>query len=216
GLKGRTPLSLHSSHILNCRLGKACPYQLFLRHNQPHIRRQGWGTAVKNPDCPCFDLPIRNRKPQSVSIKSPSMRSTFDCSVRVLLLWIWTFGADLVLRAEAGSLPLRIKKVSTTRITQITGGYDPEGKPFLNDTVPWRVAGVDLGANTEYNGRLYFFFGDVVPTRGGSWPPYDSDLIAYTQDSSPEPNGFRLTPVPRDGAFYPFTVHLPGRPPSAL
>jgi hypothetical protein len=75
---------------------------------------------------------------------------------------------------------------------------------------------VDLGANTEHNGRLYFFFGDVVPTRGGSWPPYDSDLIAYTQDSSPEPNGFRLTPVTRDGAFYPFTVHFPGGPSTTI
>ena len=58
------------------------------------------------------------------------------------------------------------QKICTTRITQLTGGYDPEGKPFLNDTVPWAVAGVDLGANTEHNGRLYIFFGDVVPAVG--------------------------------------------------
>src|SRR5450759_1195151 len=118
--------------------------------------------------------------------------------------------------AQVVSLPPGIQKISTTRITQLTGGYDPEGKPFLNDTVPWQVAGVDLGANTEHNGKLYFFFGDVVTTRGRSWPPYDSDLIAYTQDSSPEPNGFRLTPVSRDGAFYPFTVHVPGGPPKGF
>jgi len=113
-------------------------------------------------------------------------------------------------------LPPGKQKICTSRITQLTGGYDPEGKPFLNDTVPWRVAGVDLGANTEHNGKLYFFFGDVVPTGGGSWPPYDSDLIAYTKDSSPEPNGFRLTPVTRGGAFYPFTVRVPGGPPEGI
>jgi hypothetical protein len=118
--------------------------------------------------------------------------------------------------AEAGLLPSGIQKIATTRITQLTGGYDPEGKPFLNDTVPWQVAGVDLGANTEHNGRLYFFFGDVVPTRSGAWPPYDSDLVAYTQDSNPEPNGFRLTPVTRAGVFYPFTVHMPGGPNSGM
>jgi len=106
--------------------------------------------------------------------------------------------------------------IRTTRIGQLTGGYDPEGKPFINDTVPWRVAGVDLGASTEHHGRLYFFFGDVVPTPGGSWPPYDSDLIAYTQDASAEPNGLRLTPVTRDGAFYPFTVRFPNGPTNGI
>jgi hypothetical protein len=108
------------------------------------------------------------------------------------------------------------QEIWTIRIPQLTGGYDPEDKPFLNKTVPQRVAGVDLGANTEHNAKLYFFFGDVVPTGGGSWPPYDSDLIAYTQDASPEPNGFRLTPVTRDGAFYPFTVRVPDGPPKGI
>ena len=133
----------------------------------------------------------------------------------LVVLGIWASEPGLFPNALAGSLPPGIQKLRTTRITQLTGGYDPEGKPFLNDTVPWRVAGVDLGANTEHQGRLYFFFGDVVPAGSGSWPPYDSDLVAYTQDSTPEPSGFRLTPVTRNGAFYPFTVHVPGdRPPA--
>src|SRR5512142_1585679 len=112
----------------------------------------------------------------------------------MLVLGIWVAEPGSTSNAHPGILPPGTHRISTTRIAQLTGGYDPEDKAFLNDTVPWRVAGVDLGANTEHNGRLYFFFGDVVPTPGGSWPPYDSDLIAYTQDSSPEPNGFRLTP----------------------
>jgi hypothetical protein len=133
----------------------------------------------------------------------------------ILVFGIWTGESGLPAKAQAVSLPPG-QKICTTRITQLTGGYDPEAKPVLNDSVPWRVAGVDLGANTEHNGRLYFFFGDVVPTGGSSWPPYDSDLIAYTEDSSPEPNGFRLRPVTRDGAFYPFTVHVPGGPPKGI
>ncbi len=144
------------------------------------------------------------------------MRLNLNHSVWMFVFWIWATGAGLLPGARAGSLPPGIRTIVTTRITQLTGGYDPEGKPFLNNTVPWGVAGVDLGANTEHNGRLYFFFGDVVPTRRGSWPPYDSDLIAYTQDSSAEPAGFRLTPVSRGGAFYPFTVRIPGGPSTGI
>jgi hypothetical protein len=131
---------------------------------------------------------------------------------RILVLALWASAMAFPFGAQGAAAPAGAWKISTVRIAQLTGGYDPEGKPFLNDTVPWRVAGVDLGANAEHNGRLYFFFGDVVPTPGASWPPYDSDLIAYTEDKNPEPNGFRLTPVTHDGVFYPFTVHLPGRP----
>ena len=147
------------------------------------------------------------------------MRFTLQNVGWILVLAAWTarawfpptLGADGPSSSGEGSVSGG-RKIRTTRITQLTGGYDPEGKPFLNDTVPWRVAGTDLGANTEHNGRLYFFFGDVVPTPGSSWPPYDSDLIAFTQDPSPEPHGFRLTPVVRDGAFYPFTVRFPNEP----
>jgi hypothetical protein len=108
--------------------------------------------------------------------------------------------------------PLGHQKIRTVRITQLTGGYDPEGKPFINDTVPWGVQGVDLGANTEHNGRLYFFFGDVVPPGAVSWPPRDSDLIAYTEDVVPQANGFRLVPLLKNGVFYPFTVRFPNAP----
>jgi hypothetical protein len=141
------------------------------------------------------------------------MGSILNAPGWILVLGVWAGLPALPLGSQVVSLRPGPQKLNTTRITQLTGGYDPERKPFLNDTVPWQVAGVDLGANTEHKGRLYFFFGDVVPTRGsGPWPPYDSDLIAYTQDSSPEPNGFRLTPVTRDNAFYPFTVRIPGGP----
>ena len=148
----------------------------------------------------------------SLSTHSASMRLLRNSPGWMLALGISAGEPCLAPDACAGSQPAAHQKLDTTRITQLTGGYDPEGKPFLNNTVPWRVAGVDLGANTEHNGRLYFFFGDVVPSGTASWPPYDSDLIAYTEDSNPEPNGFRLTPVTHKGAFYPFTVRVPGGP----
>jgi len=148
----------------------------------------------------------------SLSTHSASMRLLRNSPGWVLALGILAGEPCLAPDACARSQPAAHQKLDTTRITQLTGGYDPEGKPFLNNTVPWRVAGVDLGANTEHNGRLYFFFGDVVPSGTASWPPYDSDLIAYTEDSNPEPNGFRLTPVTHKGAFYPFTVRVPGGP----
>jgi hypothetical protein len=136
--------------------------------------------------------------------------------VWALALGIGAIAPSLPPTAGAASPPAKNERICTTRITQLTGGYDPEGRICPNDTTQWRVAGVDLGANTEHKGKLYFFFGDVVPTGDGSWPPYDSDLIAYTQDSSPEPNGFRITPVIRDGAFYPFTVHIPSGSPLGI
>jgi hypothetical protein len=144
------------------------------------------------------------------------MRFICNNSGWLLVLGMWAGEAVLSPSAQAVTSSPGYQKIRTARVTQLTGGYDPEGKPFVNDTVPWQVAGVDLGANTEHNGRLYFFFGDVVPTGGSSWPPYDSDLVAYTQDLDPEPNGFRLTPVTRDSTFYPFTVHFAGGTPQGI
>jgi hypothetical protein len=61
----------------------------------------------------------------------------------------------------------RVESLGTERIGQLTGSRDPEGRLLLNVTNPWTAEGVDLGANTEHNGRLYFFFGDVATTDNG-------------------------------------------------
>jgi hypothetical protein len=50
---------------------------------------------------------------------------------------------------------------STKRIAQMTGAYDPEGLTHFNNTGAWGVAGVDLGANTEHDGRTFIFFGGI-------------------------------------------------------
>jgi hypothetical protein len=61
--------------------------------------------------------------------------------------------------------------LATERIGQLTGSTrtrDSPGLttdwtywPLLNETSRWGVVGLDLGANTEHNERLYFFFGDA-------------------------------------------------------
>jgi uncharacterized protein with PIN domain len=90
--------------------------------------------------------------------------------------------------------------LGTERIGQLTGSTDPtiepgrprpwpnsvdwQGWPLLQDTGKWGVAGVDLGANTEHSdGRLYFFFGDVATSRG-SHNLLNTDLVAWTDDTT--------------------------------
>ena len=77
--------------------------------------------------------------------------------------------------ASASSQVLR-----TVRVGQLTGSVDPQGWTLLNgDTRNWGVSGTDLGANTEHNDRLYFFFGDVWRDRDDG-PKPNTDLVAWT------------------------------------
>ena len=100
-----------------------------------------------------------------------------------------------------------MKLLSTKRLAQLTGDYDPEGLPHLNFTGSWGVEGTDLGANTDHEGRLFIFFGDVPqdPAKR-SWPPSDGDLIAFADPPPADAKDLKLTPVLKDGVFYPFTV----------
>jgi hypothetical protein len=81
---------------------------------------------------------------------------------------------------------------STKRIAQMTGDYDPEGLPHFNTTGGWAVHGVDLGANTEHDGRTFIFFGDVPVGSLTGWPPHNSDLVAFIEDV-PFPRAAHLT-----------------------
>lgn len=97
---------------------------------------------------------------------------------------------------------VRYEPASTRRVCQLTGDYDPEGLPHINDTAEWGVVGTDLGIPVEHQGRLYVLFGDVAEFD-------DADPVAYTTDTDPEPHGFRLTPILRGGpgtSFRPFRV----------
>jgi hypothetical protein len=83
--------------------------------------------------------------------------------------------------------PIRV--VNTTRVGQLTGSADPQGRPLLNcDTAHWGVQGTDVGANAVHanDGRLYIFFGDVfgVGNPEGRPPLPDADLVAWTEATS--------------------------------
>jgi hypothetical protein len=79
--------------------------------------------------------------------------------------------------------------LSTERIGQISGSEtdaatsDPQGWPLLNDTRRWGALGFDECANTEHQGRLYFFSGDVECEDSGNNPFNNSDLVAWTEDT---------------------------------
>jgi hypothetical protein len=77
----------------------------------------------------------------------------------------------------------RFAHAGTRRLLQLTGDYDPEGRPHFNMTGAWGVEGVDLGANTRHLGKQFIFFGDVPLTQPGhTWPPQDADFIAFIDD----------------------------------
>jgi len=95
--------------------------------------------------------------------------------------------------------------VSTRRLAQLTGDYDPEQLPHFNWTGAWGVEGVDLGANTDHEGALHFYFGDV-PQPDRSWPPYDADLMAFARHPPKDPGQLVLEPVRSGDLFYPVTV----------
>src|SRR5216684_4972196 len=85
---------------------------------------------------------------------------------------------------------MHVKFLNTVRIGQISGSstdpdptiHDPQGWPLLNDTSRWGALGFDEGANTEHDGRLYFFLGDVKLRDSGKNPLNNSHLVAWTED----------------------------------
>ena len=123
-------------------------------------------------------------------------------------------GITLLTATSHAAVTAEFVPASTRRIVQLTGDYDPERIETVNRTTEWGVDGVDLGANAELDGKLFFFFGDVPLTQHprlelSNYPPHDADLVAYTQDACPSPNGIRLTPVlRRDGVFDPFQIRF--------
>src|SRR3712207_5945233 len=83
---------------------------------------------------------------------------------------------------------------SSRKLYQLTGEFDRERQMLtLNRTeTRFRLAGTDLGASVEHNGRLYFLFGDTNPVGpNNQWRPVAGDSIAFTTDTDPAP-GIRL------------------------
>ena len=105
-----------------------------------------------------------------------------------------------------------VEVLSVERVGQLTGSHDPEGWVLLNgDTSLWGVAGVDLGCNTEHEGKLFIFSGDVVPGDRVGGPKRDADFVAWTDatDIFASPGGgFTLNPIlDAQGTYFdPITV----------
>ena len=59
-----------------------------------------------------------------------------------------------------------LTKVETTRVCQLTGQYDEMlDRPTVNETWDrFRLGGTDLGPSFLHQGRLWFLFGDALPT----------------------------------------------------
>lgn len=97
---------------------------------------------------------------------------------------------------------------STQKICQLTGEYDfaeaaalgvaPEDVPTHNQTFSQaQLAGTDLGASFEHDGKLWFLFGDSfathhipgdpddVPSNSGDGNPLAADATAWSTDSDP-------------------------------
>ena len=62
---------------------------------------------------------------------------------------------------------------------------DWTNRPLLNETNRFGVNGIDLGANTEHNGRLYIFFGDVAIDG-------NPDAVCWTTETVVQRNGGHL------------------------
>jgi hypothetical protein len=73
-------------------------------------------------------------------------------------------------------------------VCQLTGERDRERKvPTLNRTqTRFQLFGTDLGSSFEHQGRLWFLFGDTWPWPAAK-PVTDSDSVAWTTDTEPEP-----------------------------
>jgi len=86
-------------------------------------------------------------------------------------------------------------KGSSQKVCQLVGETDREfNKPTVNQTESrFGLVGNDLGSSFEHDGKLFFLFGDSVPTKAfngkpnlGNEPPRnpdDNDAIAFTTDT---------------------------------
>ncbi len=95
---------------------------------------------------------------------------------------------------------------ATQRICQLTGNYDPEDLPHINDSTTAGVGGTDLGFPVVYGEQLIFLFGDEF----GGPRSRDLDPIGISYARQVEPDGFALDFLREPaagGGYRPFRVH---------
>ena len=85
---------------------------------------------------------------------------------------------------------------SSQKVCQLVGETDKQlNQPTVNQTESrWGLVGNDLGYSFEHDGKLFFIFGDSIPTRtfngkpngpnSANRLPDDNDAIAYTTDTA--------------------------------
>src|SRR5262245_35701203 len=100
-----------------------------------------------------------------------------------------TIQKRLTLTASNGPVWLLGQPASTRKVCQLTGQNDKERNAVtinLTET-KFHLKGTDLGASFEHNGRIYFLFGDTVPTDASPNRPFNADSIAWvSQNADPE------------------------------
>jgi hypothetical protein len=175
----------------------------WLRTMRVHARRDVWTPKVADPACDCgASLLVRNVLAGAIVetfLVDPNGLPTFLGAARA--------GADSVSvdvppldagdRVHArqrlgqfrsgpgpeGIAPLRpvwnYVANSAFRLCQLTQDWDPTNRPHGVATSPIGITGTDLGIPIEYEGVLYFFFGDSAEAPD-SEP--DGDPIAWTTD----------------------------------
>ena len=108
--------------------------------------------------------------------------------------------------------------IGTTRIAQLSGSNrfpetaDPDHWKIQNDTAEYGALGFDEGANTEHDGRLYFFVGDIKRVDFDTSPFNNSHLVAWTADAAVTARaegGIQLTAVKQEGTYWLFQAGAP-------
>jgi uncharacterized protein DUF4185 len=77
---------------------------------------------------------------------------------------------------------------STSKVCQVTGEYDPELKRYTANRTEssYGLRGTDLGNSFEHNGKIFFLFGDSIPTHPHEiYRPPAGDAIGFTTTMSP-------------------------------
>ncbi len=92
---------------------------------------------------------------------------------------------QIVLDIDRDARPSALSVVTTQKVEQLIGDVDLETlEPTRQRTASrFNVEFTDLGAPFEYDGRLWFLFGDTDPEAPG-WDEYHDDTIAWTDASS--------------------------------
>lgn len=124
-------------------------------------------------------------------------------------------------QATGPSLQLNHLRTPPTSVTRVPGSAEHvcqlTGSGTRNSLSHAGAKGVDLGANTIHDGKTFIFFGDttlpdVPPSEWnrnldpGTHPPWDADLVAFSEAERLDADGFGLSIVTNEGQYFPFTM----------